>query len=487
MTSEPLKSTGRQPELPPGSEVVLEQARRAGQVGVTTDDLALDGPDAAMLAERLVDLGLLRVQRAGHYTLTEQGQTMLTPGKEPGWFNRTVLGAGLTSALGDFCYETTTVILPGFLAVLGIPAAALGIIEGVADAVASFTKMVAGHVADRFGHRKALVLLGYGLTPAGQALIALALGWPLILLGRIASWFGKGLRGPLRDAIIVQAITPETRGRAFGFHRAMDTLGAIFGPLLGIWALGWAQGFDWPDPADAFRMVFWLTLIPGALAVLAFLTLVRDPERSPNPELRLVSSLTGLPARFRRYLGAVGLFGLGDFSHSLLILAATTLLTPGTGVVQAAQVAGLLYVLRNIVQLAASYPVGALADRIGAARVLVAGYALGALTAGLVAAAFVAGADSLWLLATIFATAGLYVAVQEALEATVTADLVSEDTLATSYGALGAVNGAAKLFSSSAVGLIWTLASPVLAFAVAGGLMVAGTLAMIRIRATPTT
>lgn len=137
------------------------------------------------------------------------------------WFNRTVAGAGLTSALGDFCYETTTVILPGFLAVLGVPAAVLGIIEGVADAVASFTKMFSGYFADRFGHRKALVLIGYGLTPVGQALLAISLGWPLILLGRMVSWFGKGLRGPLRDAIIVQAITPETRGRAFGFHRAM--------------------------------------------------------------------------------------------------------------------------------------------------------------------------------------------------------------------------------------------------------------------------
>lgn len=486
MTSEGLIRTGLQPELPPGSEAVLEKARRAGQVGVTIDDLSVDRIDAATLAQRLVNLGLLRVQHAGYYTLTEQGEAMLAPTKKRNWFNRTVLGAGLTSAFGDFCYETTTVILPGFLAVLGIPAAALGVIEGIADAVASFTKMIAGYVADRFGHRKALVLVGYGLAPAGQALIALALGWPLILLGRVASWFGKGLRGPLRDAIIVQAITPETRGRAFGFHRAMDTLGAIFGPLAGIWALGWAQGFDWPDPAAAFRLVFWLTLIPGALAVMAFLTLVRDPERSPNPDLRLISSLKGLPARFRRYLGAVGLFGLGDFSHSLLILAATTLLTPRMGVVQAAQVAGLLYVLRNVVQLAASYPVGALADRIGAGRVLVAGYALGALTAILVAAAFEGGADTPWLLALIFGIAGLYVAVQEALEATVTADLVSEDTLATSYGALGTVNGTAKLVSSSAVGLIWTLVSPVVAFAVAAGLMVAGTLAMINVRTTAT-
>lgn len=410
---------------------------------------------------------------------TAQETARLPPG---GWFNRTVAGAGITSALGDFAYETTTVILPGFLAVLGIPAAVLGIVEGIADAVASFTKMFAGHIADRFGHRKALVLVGYGLTPVGQALIALAAGWPLLLLGRAVSWFGKGLRGPLRDAIIVQAISPETRGRAFGFHRAMDTVGAIFGPLLGIAALGWAQGLDWPDPADAFRFVFWLTLIPGGLAVLAFLALVRDPEHSPNPELRLISTLKGLPARFKRYLGAVGVFGLGDFSHSLLILAATALLTAQMGVVQAAQVAGSLYVWRNVVQVVASYPVGVLADRLGPGRVLVAGYGLGVLTAALMAAAFATGAESLWFLALIFAIAGLYVAVQEALEATVTADLVPEDRLATGYGALGTVNGAAKLISSSAVGILWTLASPVVAFSLAAALMAAGTLALLTVR-----
>jgi MFS family permease len=409
--------------------------------------------------------------------------TISTDTEPKRWFNRTVAGAGLTSALGDFCYETTTVILPGFLAVLGVPAAVLGIIEGIADAVASFTKMFSGYFADKFGHRKALVLIGYGLTPLGQALLAISLGWPLILLGRMVSWFGKGLRGPLRDAIIAQAITPETRGRAFGFHRAMDTVGAIFGPLLGIALLGWAQGFGWDDPAAAaFRMVFWLTLIPGLLAVLAFLTLVCDPEHSPNPALKLFSTLKGLPARFKRYLGAVGIFAAGDFSHSLLILAATTLLTPSMGVIQAAQVAGLLYVWRNIVQVVTSYPVGVLADTLGPQRVLIAGYALGVLTAVLMAAAFVVGTESLWLLGLIFFIAGLYVAVQEALESTVTAGMVSQDTLATSYGELGTVNGTGKLISSSAVGILWTLASPIAAFGLAAALMAAGTLALLRVK-----
>lgn len=407
----------------------------------------------------------------------------IDPDAEPQrWFNRTVAGAGLTSALGDFCYETTTVILPGFLAVLGIPAAVLGLVEGIADALASFTKMFSGYIADRFGHRKALVLIGYGLTPLGQALLAISLGWPLILLGRMVSWFGKGLRGPLRDAIIVQAITPGTRGRAFGFHRAMDTVGAVFGPLLGIALLGWAQGFGWEDPAAAFRMVLWLTLIPGLLAVLAFLTLVHDPEHSPNPGLRLVSTLRGLPARFKRYLIAVGAFSTGDFSHSLLILAATTVLTPSLGVVQAAQTAGLFYVWRNIVQVVASYPAGMLADRIGAQTVLVVGYALGVATATLMAAAFLVGTDSLWLLGAIFFVAGLYVAVQDALESTVTAEMVTHETLATSYGALGAVNGTGKLVSSSLVGILWTVISPASAFGLAAVLMAVGTLALIRAR-----
>lgn len=405
-----------------------------------------------------------------------------TPTAAPhSWFNRTVVGAGLTSALGDFCYETTTVILPGFLAVLGIPAAVLGTIEGIADAVASYTKMASGYVADRLGHRKLLVLIGYGLTPVGQVLLALALGWPLILLGRLVSWFGKGLRGPLRDAIVVQAVTADNRGRAFGFHRAMDTVGAVIGPLLGVAVLGWAQALPWDDPSGPFRLVLWLSIIPGALAVLAFLTLVKDPEYSPNPELKFFQTLKGLPTRFKRYLGAVGLFGVGDFSHSLLILAATQLLTDSMGIVPAAQVAGLLYVWRNVVQVVVSYPVGVLADRFGSQRMLIIGYALGTLTAVLMVLAFWFEVSRVAALAVVFFVAGLYIAVQEALESTVTADMVSANTLAMSYGALGTVNGTAKFISSTLVGVLWTAVSPVIAFAVAALLMLTGTFALTRV------
>lgn len=399
-----------------------------------------------------------------------------------GWLNRTVVGAGMTSALGDFCYETTTVLLPGFLAVLGIPALALGLIEGLADAVSSFTKMFSGFIADKLGHRKLLVLVGYGLTPVGQIFLALATGWPLLLLGRLVSWFGKGLRSPLRDAIVIQAVSPETRGRALGFHRAMDACGAVMGPLLGVAILGWVEPWPWTDASGPFRLVFWLSLIPGVLAVVAFLTLVKDPEHSPNPTLKFFKSLAGLPTRFKRYLGAVGFFGMGDFSHSLLILAATTLLSTSMGLVPAAQIAGLLYVWRNVVQLAVSYPIGVLADRVGHLTVLVVGYLLGALTAVLTALAFWFSIDNIVLLAGIFFVAGLYVAVQDALEATVTAEMVQPETLAMSYGALGTVNGAAKFISSATVGMVWTLASPVLGFGLAAGLMTLGTGALWRVK-----
>ena len=409
-----------------------------------------------------------------------QGNDATPRRKKSPWFNRTVIGAGITSALGDFCYETTTVILPGFFAVLGIPAAALGIIEGIADAVASFTKMVSGFIADKLGHRKTLVLIGYGLTPLGQIPIALAAGWPLILLGRTVSWFGKGLRGPLRDAIMTQSITPENRGRAFGFHRAADTLGAVAGPLLGVALLGLAQGWHWEDITMPFRMVLWLAAIPGLLAVGAFGTLVRDPQHSPNPALAFFTSLKNLPKRFKSYLGIIGLFGAGDFSHSLLILAATALLTTSLGPVKAAQTAGLLYVWRNLVQVTMCYPVGTMADRFGHVPVLISGYILGTLTALLTVAAFWFGLENILLWGGIFFIAGLYVAVQETLESTVTAEMVRAETLTISYGALGTVNGTAKFISSALVGGLWTAISPMAGFGVATLFMAAGTAALIK-------
>jgi MFS family permease len=397
------------------------------------------------------------------------------------WLNPTVVGAGVTSGLADLSYESSHVILPGFLAVLGLPAFVLGTIEGIADGIASFTKLASGHIADKLGYRKPLVVIGYSLTALQQVFLALAVGWWMILIGRAVSWFGKGIRGPLRNAIISEAVSSGARGKAFGFHRAADTLGAVLGPLLGVALLAWAQTLPFEDASGAFRLVFWLALIPGVLSVLSFALLVKDNRSKPNPRLRFGDTLRNLPRPFRRYLVAVGLYGMGDFSHLMLILAATQIMTPRFGVIEAAQIAGLFYVGRNLVQVIASVPIGALADRFGHKPVLVAGYVCGCATVGLLIFAFAGGFDSLFLLGGIFLLAGLCIAVQDALEAAVTADLVPEAIRGTCYGVLGAVNGVGDLFSSIAVGVLWTAVSPAAGFALALAFLLAGTLAMNRV------
>ena len=396
------------------------------------------------------------------------------------WLNRTVIGAGVTSALGDIAHESTTAILPGFLAMLGIPAApaVLGLIEGTADATSSFTKLGAGYLSDRLGRRKPIVVAGYALTAAAQGLYALATGWPLILIGRMAAWFGRGIRGPLRDAIMSEAVTSETRGRAFGFHRAADTLGAVAGPLLGAGLLSLLHDRPFADATTPFRIIFWLSLIPGFLSVLSFALLVREERRAPNPALSFLSAVRSLPAAFRRYLVAVGLFGIGDFAPTLLILAATQSMAPTLGTVHAAQIAAMLYVWRNIVYALASYPVGHLADRIGHRPVLVGGYAIGALTAAVTAVAMSQANSGLMLWIVIFSLAGLYIAVEDSLEASMTADFVPKEIRGTGYGVLGTVNGIGDFVSSTVVGVLWSTVSPFCGFGFAALLMAVGTLAL---------
>lgn len=388
--------------------------------------------------------------------------------------SRNVLGTGITSALGDCTYETGQVLLPGFAAVLGIPPALIGLTEGIADAVMSGAKLLSGHIGNRWGGRKPLVLAGYALTPVGQALMAIAAGWPLILLGRVLGWLGKGLRGPLRDAILAASVAPGRRGRAFGFHRAMDTLGAIVGPALGIGLLELARHWSWPSAAGPYRFALGMTLVPGLLSVLVFAWLVRDPGSGAAKALPFWRSLRGLPLNFRNYLRAVALFGLGDFSHVLLVLAATTALTPAWGAIPAAQLAAALYIVRNIVQAVAAVPAGSLADRIGPLPVLRAGYLAGTLTAALQAAVLWSGTGNLLALGVVFVLGGVYMAIQETLEPVVTSELVAAELRPLALGGLGAVNGLAKLLASSLVGGLWSLAGPVAAFGAAGALMLAG-------------
>jgi MFS family permease len=394
--------------------------------------------------------------------------------------NRNVIGMGLTSLLSDTGHEMATAVLPGFLAVLGVSAAALGTIEGVADAVASFVKLGSGWLSDRLGRRKPVTVGGYFLTGASTALFAFASGWPLVLVGRALGWFGRGIRGPLRDAMLANSVPAEARGKAFGFHRAGDTLGAIIGPLLAVALLAYLHPRA-ADPSSPFRVVFLLTLIPGLGSGAAFAVLVREKRSAPS-EMRFWTTLRSLPHSFRQFLWGVGIFGMGDFARTLMILAATQLLAPSRGVGHAAQLAGLLYVGHNVSYAACSYPVGALSDRFGRRGLLALGYLAGASASLGFFAAFVWRLDSVAYLLALFAVAGFSIAVVDALQGAFTADLVSDPIRGTAYGVLGTVNGVGDLVASLVVGLLWTVWSPVWAFAYASTLMGLGALVMNRVR-----
>ncbi len=408
-------------------------------------------------------------------------ETVVDASAEPSgsWFNRTVIGAGVTSFLADVGYEMATAILPGFLLLIGLsPADAgrvLGVIEGTADLLSNAVKLTVGWYSDRIGKRKAFVVGGYALTGSAFALCALAVSWPLVLVAKSLAWIGKGLRGPLRNAILADSVSPENHGKAFGFHRAGDTLGAILGPLIGAALIAWLPT-DWFDTEPGpYRFVFLVTLIPGLGAALAFALLVREQRFTPKPGLRLGASVKMLPVAFRRWLGPVFVFGVGDFSHALLVLAATLLLTPVYGAQHAAAVAVSLYALKNAAGALAAFPAGALGDKWGHHPVLIAGYAIGVLTMLGFGALFVTETRSVAWLAVLFALGGVYIAVEEALEPAIAADLVPDKAVrGTAMGLLASVNGIGDFVASVGVGSLFAL-GPEVGFAAAAGLMFAGT------------
>ncbi len=389
----------------------------------------------------------------------------------PAWLNRNVIGMSVTSFCADVGYEMVLAVLPGFAAAIGVAASALGWIEGSADALASFVKLGAGWYSDLTGRRHGIVTLGYFLSGTALSMLAAAVSWPLIMGGRLIAWFGKGIRGPLRDAMLSDASRPETRGRVFGLHRAGDTTGAVLGPLLGVWLL---VRLPHTCPAAPYRGIFLVSLIPGLIAVASMVFFVREKPRAPNPQMRLWKSLRNQPRPFARLLTGVGIFGLGDFSHTLLVLAAAQLLTPAHGALRASQIAALLYALRNGTYAAASFPIGVLADRMQKRTLLAAGYGMGALTGFAVAALFAGGVSSVPVLVLVFAWAGVYIGVEKSLEAALTADLVPSEARGTAYGLLGSVNGVGDLIASALVGMLWTHISPQTAFTAAGVLMIGG-------------
>jgi MFS family permease len=379
------------------------------------------------------------------------------------WLNRTVLGVGLTSLFSDWSHETATAILPAFLAAIGAGPAWLGIIEGVADGLSSFTKLSAGYFTDRLNRRKPLAILGYAFTAVATASFAFAAHAYQVLFGRTAAWLGRGVRSPAKKALLAAEVDPGAYGRAFGFERLMDTVGAIAGPLTALWLLE-ATG-------HSYRKVFLWTLVPGFVAVLAFWILVRERVTGARATRSFLLGVKALPSPFKRFLVGVGVFGAGDFSHTMLILYASRTLAADHGVARAASLAVGLYTLHNVFYAGSAYASGWLSDHVPNRRaVLAAGYAL----AGVTAILLCTGTHSLWLLAGIFVLAGLYVGTEEALEDTVAAELVPKEQHGMAFGTMAAVNAVGDFTSSLLVGFLWTAFGVATAFSVSAVLFFAG-------------
>ncbi|MFZ5947590.1 MAG: MFS transporter [Stygiobacter sp.] len=398
------------------------------------------------------------------------------------WLNRNVIGMGLTSFFSDMGHEMATTILPGFLSTIGAPLFALGIIEGFSDAISSFTKLLGGWISDKFGHRKILATIGYLTTGLSKAIFALATTWHLVFIGRVIAWFGRGFRGPIRDAMLTDSVDEMNRGKAFGFHRAGDTLGAIVGPIIGVWLLSVWQPFAIDDDSQPFRNVFLVTLIPGILSVISFGVLIKEKRKDVNHNLKFWLTLKRLPKSFKNYLFGIGLFGMGDFALTFLILAATTLLKQEYGIIKAAQLSGVMYIVRNITYALFSFPIGAFSDRIKRVHLLIAGYLLAVLTVIGFAVAFVFNYTNLFYLFVLFALAGIYIATEDTLESAITADYIESEKRGIAMGILGTVNGVGDFFASILIGLLWTAISPVTGFAVASLFMLIGTIILLLMR-----
>lgn len=398
---------------------------------------------------------------------TDQSDTA----KPTGWMNRNILGMGLASLFSDWNHEMATAILPVFLSsVLGAPAFALGVIEGVADGVSTLFQIWSGWYSDRIGKRKGLAVLGYLITALSKATFALAGSWWHVLFGRTAGWIGWSIRSPVRDALLTESTTPATLGRAFAFHRTLDTLGAILGPLTATLLVAHVS----------LRTIFVVSLIPGLCAVLAIVYLVKEKPRA-RIDKPAWASLKALPKDFRKFMWPVGLFGISNFAPTLLILRAQDLLTPSLGAVAAAAFAVGLYTFGNVVYALAAYPIGVLADRVSRRVVLSVGFAL----FGLLCFGFIIADGHKWLLGLLFALSGVYTAIIESAQPALASTLMHEDQHGTGFGLMSAVDGLGDFVSSITMGVLWWAFSPEAGFAIAGGVALASALMLASMRLVP--
>jgi len=372
---------------------------------------------------------------------------------------RSTIIIGIVSLFADISTEVMYPLLPAFVTdVLRAPVTALGLIEGVAQGASSVVSGISGYLSDKLGRPVAVAFTGYALTAVCKPIIGAAGAWPVVLAARFGDRFGKGIRTAPKDALLADSAPPGQRGKAFGFERAMDSTGAVLGPLLALALAGWL-GFG---P----RTIFYLATIPAAAAAILILA-VRDQHHGTvrsRASLRL--SLAGTTSQYRKLMIVTAVFGLANSANAFLILRASRL-GLGTGWTI------LAYALYNAIAAIASMPAGSASDRIGRRNLLVIGYAIYAL----VYAGFGA-ATSPWAVWPLFAAYGLFPALTDGVGKALAVDTAGKAGRATAIGIYSTIVGVTQIAASFIGGKLWDSVSPAATF-YAGALLAAAAVALL--------
>ncbi len=380
--------------------------------------------------------------------------------KSAGWrtgLTRNVVILGFVSLLNDGASEMIYPLLPVFLtSVLGAGPAALGVIEGIAESTASLLKLYSGYLSDRVKKRKGWIVAGYSLSNVIRPLIAFSTSWFHVLALRFSDRVGKGLRTSPRDAIIADSTPAEFRGKAYGFHRAMDHSGAIIGPLAATALLLVYH--------DNLKTIFLLSAIPGALAIGMLLFGLKEKpadvpkSAGPSSVFDFRSSLREMPSGFQKFLFIVLVFTLGNSTDAFLLLRAQQLGVPIT-------LLPMIWVVLHIVKMISSVPGGIISDRVGRKKVIVAGYVVYAL-----AYAGFGAATALWHAWALFAFYGIFFGLTEGVEKALVADFAPAHLRGSAFGLYHLVVGAGALPASLLFGFVWQRYGSAAAFGMGAGL-----------------
>ena len=357
-------------------------------------------------------------------------------------FGKNVTVAGLVSFFMDISSEMIYPLVPLFLVnVLGVSKSVIGLIEGVAESTASLLKVFSGWFSDRLGNRKWLMAVGYGISTLSRPLIALATGWHHVMGSRFIDRFGKGVRTAPRDAIIAESSDRAYLGRAFGFHRSMDTMGAVVGPALAFFLLGVFS--------NDYRKVFWLSMIPGMIAVLLIILFITEKKKAvavhtDKPKL----TLKHFDWKFKFFVIIAALFAVGNSSDVFLILRAQQV---GISTVTIP----VIYLFFNLVYSLSSIPAGMAADRFGRKRVILLGFVL--FTFLYYGFGIASGTKVIWIL---FGLYGLFMGLTEGVQKAFLTTIIPPDFKATAFGVYNTVVGLAMLPASLIGGWLWDHVSP---------------------------